>query len=106
MFGPLVATLIPIAVMIVSYVLLDHVAAAYEDRSLPLLTAWAFEHRGLVVLMLLPAAVCGSLSMFIRRRFLLYGPYLLLLMAPLLFLVLAFGWMIVDIYAREIESAM
>lgn len=106
LFGPIVATLIPIAAAAAAYFLIGRVGEVHDDRELPALTAWMFEHRLLAAMMLLPAAICGLLGAFVQRRYLLYGPYALLLMAPLLVMVLAFAWLIVSIYAREIELAL
>jgi hypothetical protein len=106
LFGPFIATIVPIAAALLAIILIGRVEEVYEGRELPSLTAWVFHHRWAVALMLVPAALCGMAVAFVQRRYLLYGPYLALLMAPLLLLVASFAWVIISIYAEIIENAM
>lgn len=106
LFVPFVATVVPIIAATIGIIMLGWADEMYAERELPAMTAWVFKHRWIVAFMLLPATLCGLIAAFVHRRYLIYGPYFVLLMGPLLVMVLAFAWLIVSIYAVEIESAM
>jgi hypothetical protein len=105
-FVSMIAAIVPMVAAAGGVYMLGWADEVYADRQLPALTAWVFEHRWIVALMLLPATLCGVFAAFARRPYLIYGPYLVLLMAPLFLMIAAFAWLIITIYAAEIESAL
>jgi len=103
----IIAFLIPIAIGGACVALIGRAHDLFADRTLPTLTAWVFEHPWLVTMLFLPAALFGAAAAagFSRmaRWYVLYMTFLAL---PLLPIVLAFLWLVVSIYATEIEQAM
>jgi hypothetical protein len=100
--GPFVASALPVAAAIAAMIAIDRVKPHYEDRELPLLTEWLFNSVWAVPLLFLPAFLCGLLSAFVIRRIVLYGPYVILFIAPLVVIIAAFGFLIVAGYAEAL----